>query len=377
MNKKTKNANLEWLRIISMFMVVILHTLDKGNLLRVIFREGGEYVGNVNVIIAWMLEAFAVVAVNIFFMISGYVLVDAEFKSKRIFSLIMEMVFYGGIIYVICTIFHIGQKEGGNYEFLQSFLPVHMDVYWFMTVYFFMYLMLPFVSKGVKLMNQKQHLTLIIMWLIFESLFKSVLPVKLDLDRSGYDLQWAITLFLIATYIKQYGFKIINKAYKGLLLYFVCAVLVFAEQVLLDYMLASKVKFTYIQHISYSYNHVFTLLASIGLFAWGLNSKQPGKIMSGLAKTVAPYVLGVYLMHEHVLIRHVWPTWLDVSSFAKRLPVVFVFSVLGVALLVFVIGIIVDIIRSLVFKGIGYAFKKTPVVKGFERLDDLVNGKVD
>lgn len=390
MSKKVKNANIEWLRIISMFMVVILHELGKGNLLRVIFTENGV---KANTVIAWVLESLAVVAVNVFFLISGYLLIDSEFKTKRIFSLIMEMVFYGGLVFFVYSIaYKLQQVEGkyeflksleltpreeGNYEFLQSFLPVHMDIYWFMTVYLFMYIALPFVSKGIKLMNKKQHLTVIILWLVIESGFKSILPVKLEMDRSGYNLQWFIVMFLIAAYVKKYGFGILNKAYKGLIAYFVGVLLVFGEQVFLDYMLATKVKFTYIQQISYSYNHVFVLLASLGLFAWGINCKQPGKVVSKIAEGLAPFSLGVYLLHEHMLIRYQWPRWFKVTSFANKNAAMFILSVLGVALLVYAVGTVVDIVRSLIFKGIDAAFRKTPVTKLFNRMDDLVNGRVD
>lgn len=377
MTKKIKNANIEWLRIISMLMVVMVHALDKGNLLRNIFVGEGEFCGNINVVLAWVLESLAVVAVNVFFLISGYLLIDSEFKSKRIFSLIMEMVFYGGLIYFICNIFHLASREGGNYEFLQSFLPLHMDTYWFMTVYVFMYLLLPIVTVGIKALGQKQHLALIVLWLIVETLFKSIAPVKLEMDRSGYDLQWFIVLFLIAAYIKRYGLKFLNKPAKGLLMYFVGVTLVFIEQFVLDYLLATQVRFTYIQKISYSYNHIFVLIASVGLFSWGLTKKQPAKVMGVIATTLAPMSLGVYLMHEHVLVRYEWPEWLKVSSLIGKNPFIFVVSVLGVVLLVYVIGTIVDFIRICIFRLVDRGFGFTGVQKLFKRVDDRVNGRMD
>lgn len=377
MAKRIKNTNIEWLRIISMMMVVMLHGLDKGNLLRNIFIGEGEFCQNPNVVLAWILEAFSIVAVNLFFLISGYLLVDSEFRSKRLFSLIMEMVFYGGIIYVIVKIFNLSSREGGNLEFLQSFLPFHMDTYWFMTVYIFMYLLLPIVTVGVKYLKQKQHMTLIVIWLIVETLIKSIAPVKLDMDRGGYDLPWFFVIFLIAAYFKKYGFKVLNKAYKGMILYIVSSLLIFAEQFVLDYLLATMVRFTYIQKISYQYNHVFVLAASIGLFSWAINKKQPGKVMGTIATALAPMSLGVYLMHEHVLVRYEWPEWLKVSSIIGKNPFVFILSVLGVVLLVYAVGTLADFLRICIFRLVDYGFSFTKVPKLFETLDKRVNGRAD
>ena len=71
--KKKRNANIELLRLIAMGMVVVLHGMDKGrNLL-----NPGAYP-SVNVFLAWLIESFSVVAVNVFILISGYFLVKSR-----------------------------------------------------------------------------------------------------------------------------------------------------------------------------------------------------------------------------------------------------------------------------------------------------------
>lgn len=373
MAKKVRNANIEWLRIISMLMIVMLHTLGKGNLLRSMSGVGG-----INVYIAWLLESCSIVAVNIFFLISGYVLIDSEFKTKRIFSIIMQTVFYGIIIYLMYL--RTGMDmEGAKNSFLLAALPIHMKTYWFLTVYTVMYMMLPFIAVGIRALTQKQHMALIIIFVVFNCVFKSVLPVKLDIDGAagGYNIEWFVTLFLIAAYIKRYGFKKLNKASYGLILYFVSVLLIFGEQLFLDAMLNKTGRFTYIQEISYSYNHIFVLFASLGLFAWGLNKKQPGKIMAGIGNTIAPMTLGVYIIHEHSLIRYEWPNWFKVSSFMDKNVVLFVLSVVGVVLAVYMIGTLIDAVRLMIFKIVDYLLGKSAIVKGFNKLDDIVNGRMD
>ena len=72
--RKEKNMGIELLRIISMFMVIFLHILNFG-----INYQGLESF-SANWYISWFLEGFCYCAVNIYAMISGYVMLNS---SKR------------------------------------------------------------------------------------------------------------------------------------------------------------------------------------------------------------------------------------------------------------------------------------------------------
>ena len=67
--------------------------------------------------------------------------------------------------------------------------------------------------------------------------------------------------------------------------------------------------------IPYEYNHIFPFLASLGLFCLFLDSSIQGKIGS-VAVRIAPYTLGVYLLHENLGVRYAWQKWLGVGQIA-------------------------------------------------------------
>ena len=67
MYMKNRNINIEILRIISMFMVIILHFLYHGHVLENLKFEISIY----NFLIIF-LETFSIVAVNIYILISAY-----------------------------------------------------------------------------------------------------------------------------------------------------------------------------------------------------------------------------------------------------------------------------------------------------------------
>ena len=64
-----RNGKIELLRVISMVQILILHYLLLGGVLdKLSIKDGVKYY------IAWLLEAFSYVAVNVFVIISGYYL---------------------------------------------------------------------------------------------------------------------------------------------------------------------------------------------------------------------------------------------------------------------------------------------------------------
>ena len=65
--KKERNYGIDFLRILSMMFIVILHSIGKGGILDNATILSPQYK------IAWYLECFACCAVNIFALISGYV----------------------------------------------------------------------------------------------------------------------------------------------------------------------------------------------------------------------------------------------------------------------------------------------------------------
>ena len=66
--KKDRQLNYELLRILAMLMIVCLHYLSKGGFLGVPAREQISVSGYA----AWLIEAFCLVAVNVYVLISGY-----------------------------------------------------------------------------------------------------------------------------------------------------------------------------------------------------------------------------------------------------------------------------------------------------------------
>ena len=342
---KKRIVSIELLRILAMMMVVMLHYLSKGGLLTSLTEEfsGGAYI-------AWLLEAFSIVAVNVYMLISGYFLVESGFKFGRLAELVCQVLFYSLLIPPI--LMAAGILDPGQltvYRLLQYLLHNQMAHYWFITAYVIMYLFSPVLGAGARQLGQKQLRNMIILLLVFFSVSKSVLPVKLEADNLGYDGLWFICVFLVAAYMRLYGIPFLQKGKRAALCYL--------GGCLLIYGLTMGVRLVYLKtgrlgnfiHAPYDYNHILNLFAAISLFyafsKWKLSGEKP---LGKLILRVAPYTLGVYLLHEHVELRMLWPHWMGATLECS--PWALAARAFCSVLLVFTACILVDMARGFLFK---------------------------
>ena len=68
-----RQANFELLRIVAMMMIIILHYLNKGNLVTAYTTDSSA----VNYT-AHLIQAFCIVSVNCYVLLSGYFLVESS-----------------------------------------------------------------------------------------------------------------------------------------------------------------------------------------------------------------------------------------------------------------------------------------------------------
>lgn len=352
---KKRMINIELLRIVSMMMVVMLHYLGKGNLLPAL-TEGM----NVNGYVAWGMESLCIVAVNVYMLISGYFLVESGFKPGRLVELLCQVLFYAILVPVVLVA--LGIVPAGIFSInhiLETVLPVQMAHYWFITAYVIMYLLSPVLATAAKSMKQEQLRGTVIALLCFFAVSKSVLPFQLAIDNKGYDGLWFVCVFLVAAYIRLYGLKfftIKGNGRRGTLCYLAGCVGIFVVMLCVRAVYLKTGSLDHFIQNTYHYNHVLNLFAAVSLFYafyhWKLDEE---KWWSKLICKVAPYTLGVYLLHEQIDIRFLWPQWLGATADCS--VAVFVLRCILSVLIVFVVGILVDMVRGALFGVVKMFFK--------------------
>ena len=403
---KKRMVNIEVLRLLAMMMVVSLHYLAKGELLE---KLTGPLSAKGH--LAWLLESFSIAAVDVYVLISGYFLVETGFRCRRVISLVLQVMFYTcllPVVLILTGILPVGEIT--FYNILQCIFPTNMLHYWFVSAYVLMFLFTPVLNAAVHGMKKRQLQTAILILLIMESLSKTVIPVRLELDNLGYDAYWFMVVYLIAAYIRLYGIPFLEKKGGRAAACYIGACLGMYGLTMLirgAYLLTGQ--FENFIESAYGYNHLLTIGAATALFyvfknreteegeqtqakvaAAGEGEKTQRKDAkvgeakqvsveagaaggpAGIICRIAPCSFGVYLLHEQVNVRYVWPFWLGADRCVSAFSLLWHWA--AAILTVMVIGLAVDHIRSLLFRGAGKLFAGGRLDQRLRKIDDLVNG---
>lgn len=368
MAKPKRQANYELLRIIAMLMVVILHYLSRTGALLVLGEDAGA-----RRIIGTLLEAFCIVAVNVYVLISGYFLIDAGFKVKRILVLICQVMFYSLSIPLIMLASGITEISADSiYGWMQYMFPIGTEHYWFATSYVMLYLFTPVLNAAVKSMNKRQLQIVLAGLLICFCGIKSIFPVRFVTDRFGYDFGWFLCVYLTAAYIKLYGLRVFSTARRAWLSYIGGAAAVFGMVCGFYYINLKTGAFNYYFEVPFHYNYILCLAAAVSLFYAFRYVKIPEGRAAGIICAVSPLTFGVYLFHEHIDIRMKWTGWINnfIGSPEGTGAAGFLLHLLLSVILIYLIGIFIDGIRRVVFSYAGRHIAKTKLVSWINKIDN-------
>lgn len=167
-----RESNFELLRIIAMFLIVLIHLCGYG-----ISNE--QYLGGMrlNKAIYAASRISGNVGNSIFFMLTGYFLVQSEMKLAKIKKLFFQVLFY---VFIALLVFIIPYKFGFyNYPDLEKkqilhFLfnltyPISGGTWWFITTYTLLYFISDSINKYLRPLTRKQFLILLTIMLILNA----------------------------------------------------------------------------------------------------------------------------------------------------------------------------------------------------------------
>lgn len=291
MMKKERLANIELLRVVSMMMVVTLHSLSESGIL---FRSSEL---SAPWLLWWTLEGISVVAVNCYVLISGYFLICSRFRVKKLLILLGECVFYSVFLYISGVLFKINAFS--IIGFFKSLTPVISNEYWFVTTYVALYILAPVLNIGIRSLGRVKHLTAVVLMMVLCSVYPNLVFWGNGFQvNSGYSLIWFICLYVLAAWVRLY-YSPSQKTGKYLCGYLVVALCVPASKFLIVLLSNGSLE----GDIFYSYNSILVWPAALLLFLTFLNMRFPrGKISNFICK-IAPNTFAVYLIYQNDFVR--------------------------------------------------------------------------
>jgi hypothetical protein len=330
-----RNCKIDFLRALSMLLIVVQHYVVWGvkKSPHEVFQVDGIY-SLLDYTTMEALYLLSCVGVNCFIMITGYFLIDrTTYRWKPLIKLWVTTFFYSVGLYLLVSL--CGGEAFSSGTLLKCCFPIWSEQYWFITKYFGLMLLAPFISSLASRLDGKSYLVLLA--ILFCMGF--MLPYG-RIYAGGQSLFWMIFVFLVGGYIRLFELpKVIVNHTK---IMFWALLIVYTLVVLgLEIMKSPQFKL----HSFASDSPIFFL--SLALFIWA--SKKPSTGDVGLYKIcsrIAPYVLAVYLVHMNThLYPYVWELFIP-----QRYGIPVALHALLSCSIIFVVCIGIDYIRGVLFK---------------------------
>lgn len=189
---KVRLSNIELLRILSMLGVLIVHA-DFGALgepTRAELLSTPTYT-----VIRTSLEAFAIVAVNVFVLISGWF--GINFRWSSLCKLLFQCVFFFFGIYFICYIFGLVEIRPLKGVYMSLMLSENA---WFVKSYLGMFLFAPVMNAFIESASKKQIKIFLLCFFVFQSIYGWI-STGASFISGGYSSFSFMGLYLLARYV--------------------------------------------------------------------------------------------------------------------------------------------------------------------------------
>ena len=331
MEKNEKLSSIELIRIIAMLMIIIGHLIGHTHFIDNIPNR------TINYFLISMLQVICYPATNIYVLISGYLLCEKTYKTKRVATIWLHVFLYSMIGFGLGAVI---LKQFSFSSLLKALLPISGDQYWFARVYFGLYLLMPFLNLLVDKMNKRKHeLCLMICTIIF-SLWRSFIPFAATLNpEGGNSIIWFIVLYLFGAYVRRYG-KECKKPrthpvlYALLFIAFAYCTRIFIELLSNKIGLGGKGTSLFTEFTSFP-----MLFSAMCILLWEDKKKHIKKAEKAIS-WVASSTFSVYLIHENVYIKRIFYPKIDIPVIANT-PYAALLIIMA-AIIIFTVCVFID-----------------------------------
>ena len=322
---KKRESNFELLRIVLMLLIIVGHLLLNSEKLGAIGTKE-YYITNI-------MRSFTVFGVNGFILLSGYFGINLNYK--KLIRLDIKILFYTWIFFVIGIVSGIHQIN--IIKDILLIFPVITKRYWFITDYFVLCILSPFLNKFIQSLDREElKKLLLISGIIFYLIATFCFMINADqiVNDSGYGMINFIYLYFIGFYLKHY-YKDEHSSIFYFSKYGIISIMLFV----VNWGMTKITGFYFDSLISY--NTIFVLGGAISLFLAFKNLKIPTYTIINRS---AAACLSIYVIHTNPTIsQFMFCNILKINQITgiKLIPIIFVQTSL-IYVICYVIDIIID-----------------------------------
>lgn len=332
MIRKERQSNLELLRILCMFGVLIVHA-DFGVLDTPTKSE--LTVSSLYCISRSLIESFAVVSVNTFVLLSGWF--GIKFNWQGLAKLLFQCFFFFFLIYGLLL---LTKEQSFSIEGLKKCLMLTNNV-WFVKCYVGLYIISPVLNSFVNHADKKMFKMVLILFFVFQSVYGWFFIAQ-DYILNGYSAWSFMGLYLLARYVRIHSpkYSMMNHR-KDIMIYFMLSLLSGILMLFFVYL----DKFTYFV-LFMQYSSPLVIAASLFLLLYF--SKL--RIQSRTINWIAASCFAVYLSHFYLFSMYMRP--LIQNIYHNNTGGVILFKIVFALAIFYVMAILVDKLRIFVWEKI-------------------------
>lgn len=345
--KKERNSNYELLRIVSMFFIVLYHTILHGKVLENCVNPGLKSILEIVMLIL-------VVHVNSYVLVSGYFQSTSEFKQSKLWSIITANWFYKNIITIVFL--YLGLETLSKNVVFTNLFPLNLKGYWFINPYLIIYCLSPYLNKLINVLTQKEYKNLITILLVILSVFPYLTGNQVY-SNDGFTLYNFVILYLIGGYIRKYPLRdsyifkrMSDNLYQvvTIVIFIMCVIVNFAFKEAAETAIIDDSLFRtfgqYISTMTFKYSNPIIIVQSVMYLSFFGTLNLKSKFINYISRLT----LGVYFIHDNDYVRATIYKFLKVEN-----PIIdsynIIIYVIAIAILIFIACLIIEAIRQLLF----------------------------
>lgn len=338
-NKIQRQSNIELCRIVSILMILLLHS-DFA-----VFGWPSSWSEPNIPLLA--LESFCIIGVNVFVLISGYFSIKVK---RETFLKLFYICLFCAIVKIIFDIIVDGAIHFYDFLFISK-------TNWFIPSYIGLIIISPVLNAFCEKSSQKQLLTVIVSLLVFECYFGFIPSFSSHAAKGinhGLSVFHLSFLYLIARYIRLYDVPQGIRRFSGLI-YLICTFVLtsFAYLLIITNHVAIQIDGNNLVNQIFDYTNPLVIISAICFFLTFLKVKM--NTMDGV-NYVAQSVLTVLILNTSVgAIRFIYPQYHWIFDHNNGLSVILLWTALTIIQFCCFVGI--DQLRIYSYNAIRNFFK--------------------
>ena len=335
-NVKQRLSNIEFLRLLAMLYVLIVHadfsTFGAPTMDELAVRPVGVFV-------QYWFECFAICCVDVFVLISGWF--GIRFSLNKLWSFLFQVVFYSLGLFLLAVA--ITPQKAFTLEGLKSIFLFNGSDYWFIKAYLILMVLAPMLNAFCDYASRREFKTILIAYFAILMVYGWLEPASVHFTMNGCTALSFVGLYLLGRYLKMYRPKITNYNRRIYAVVYVAASLVMFFMCLL--FLSQGVRVTLDSRLL-NYGSPLVILSAVALLLFFSKWTYHNHVVNTASKSC----LAVYLLHCNYFVFPLYKEMVQrTNQVSEAMVLLFIVGV-------FLLAIMIDRVRIVIWNVISNRF---------------------